>query len=326
MDKYRLSDAPRVFHLQQDGIRRTVMLYQIVALRDFADVGRGSTGGWIEDERALSQSGNCWIYDTNSMVFDDARVDGDARLTQTCLISSGARISGSAWIDDAVISHGAAIGDNVTVQNSRVSGPCRLADHAQILDQCDIIALAGMTADVSLPLQIYGRARVSRSRVVHQAQIYGDAVVDNAFIEHRAEIFDYARLEGNEVNNVWVCDCAKVFGRARIVAGHESDAIPTLRYSTQVSGDALVEGNCVLKHHVAVMGNARLRGGPLLLDDRVRISGDALLGGDVVICQEVDISGEAVIEASGGEQIILHGPRVMGGRERITRTPLPGSG
>ena len=326
MDKYRLSEDARAFHLQQDGVRRTVMLYQIIALRDFADVACGSAGGWVEDQRALSQRGNCWIYDANSAVFDDARVDGDARITQTCLISGGARVSGSAWIDGAEISHGAIIGDNVTVRNSRVRGPCRLADHAQILDQCDIIALAGMTADLSLPLQIYDRARVSRSRVVHQAQIYGDAVVNNAFIEHRAEIFDLARLEGNEVNNVWVCDCAKVFGRARIVAGHESDAIPTLRYSTQVSGDAVVEGNCVLKHHVAVAGNARLRGGPLLLDDRVRVSGDALIGGDVVICQEVNIGGEAVIEAFGDEQIALRGPRVVSGRERITRTPLPGSG
>lgn len=325
MDKYRLSNDTRTFHFQQDDARSTVMLRQIIALRDFADVARGSAGGWVENERALSQAGRCWIYDPNSAVFDGGRVDGDARITQTCLIRGSARVGGSAWIDNAEISHGAIICDNVTVQNSRVHGACCLSGDACILDNSDIIATLGMTSDGSLALQIYDRACVSRSRVVHQAQIYGDAVVDNAFIEHRAEIFDFARLEGNDENNVWVCDCAKVFGRARIVAGRGVDAIPTLRYSAQVSEDAIVEGNCVLKHHVTVAGHARLRGGPLLLDDRVRVDGHAQIGGDVVIAHEVDIGGGAVIDAFDGEKIALYGRKVLAGSERIIRTPLPGS-
>lgn len=71
-------------------------------------------------------------------------------------------------------------------------------------------------------------------------------MVSNAFVEHRAEVFDHAILEGNELNNVWVCDCAKVYGHARLIAGKEEDAIPTLRYSSQVAENAVVEGNCVI--------------------------------------------------------------------------------
>ncbi|ETJ20359.1 hypothetical protein Q604_UNBC18419G0001, partial [human gut metagenome] len=40
-----------------------------------------------------------------------------------------------------------------------------------------IVAAQGLTTDHQLLLQIYDRARVSASRIVHQAQIYGDAVI-----------------------------------------------------------------------------------------------------------------------------------------------------
>ena len=49
----------------------------------------------------------------------------------------------------------------------------------------------------------------------------------------------------------------------------DDDAIPTLRYSSQVAGHAVVEGNCVIKHHVLIGGQAWLCGGPIMLDDRV---------------------------------------------------------
>ncbi|VEB99855.1 FIG005189: putative transferase clustered with tellurite resistance proteins TehA/TehB [Klebsiella pneumoniae] len=61
-----------------------------------------------------------------------------------------------------------------------------------------MIAARGLTADRDKVLQIYQRAIVSASRILHQAQIYGDAFVEHAFVEHRAEVFDQARLEGTK--------------------------------------------------------------------------------------------------------------------------------
>ena len=75
-----------------------------------------------------------------------------------------------------------------------------------------VIAAKGLTPDHEQILKIYDKATVSQSRIVHQAQIYGEAMVNYAFVEHRAEVFDSAILEGNDLNNVWVCDCAKVYG------------------------------------------------------------------------------------------------------------------
>ena len=325
MNKYRLGDAARVLPLREHEGGGNVTLRQLIALRDFADVAAGTPGGWVEDESVLSQAGLCWIYDENSAAYDGARVSGDARITRLCTLSGGASIGDRAWIDGAIISHGAQVSDNVTIQNSRVRGECRLFGDARILHDSEIIAASGMTPDASLRLQIYDRATVSRSRVVHQAQIYGDAIVENAFIEHRAEVFDFAVLKGNEENNVWVCDCAKVYGRARVLAGLEEDAIPTLRYSAQAAEDALIEGNCVLKHHVKVGGRARLCGGPILLDDHVLITGQAVVRGDVVIEHQVEICGSAAVEAFDGDKITVRGRRVINGEERITRTPLLGS-
>ena len=146
-----------------------------------------------------------------------------------------------------------------------------------------------------------------------------------AFVEHRAEVFDRAILEGNALNNVWVCDCAKVYGNARLLAGLEDDAIPTVRYSSQVAENALVEGNCVIKHHVLIGGEAWLRGGPILIDDKVVIQGRARISGDVLIEHQVEMTDDAAIEALEGESIHVRGAKVINGDTRITRTPLLGA-
>ncbi len=91
------------------------------------------------------------------------------------------------------ISHHAQISDNVTVTQSQVRGYCRLADEARLLPHCQVIAARGLTADRDKVLQIYQRATVSASRILHQAQIYGDAFVEHVFVEHRAEVFDQGK-------------------------------------------------------------------------------------------------------------------------------------
>lgn len=38
-----------------------VTLHRIQALKDFGNVDAGELGGWVESEKNLSQSGDCWI-------------------------------------------------------------------------------------------------------------------------------------------------------------------------------------------------------------------------------------------------------------------------
>lgn len=246
---------------------------RLYAISDFNDVIAGTAGGWIDRETVLAQEGNCWIYDQNAIAFGGAVISGNTRITGTSVLWGEVYATDNVWIDNSEISQGAYISDSVTIHDSLVYGQCRIFGHALIDQHSMIVAAQGLTPDHQLLLQIYDRARVSASRIVHQAQIYGDAVVRYAFIEHRAEVFDFASIEGNEENNVWLCDCAKVYGHAQVKAGIEEDAIPTIHYSSQVAEYAIVEGNCVLKHHVLVGGNAVVRGGPILLDEHVVIQG-----------------------------------------------------
>ncbi|HHI6100340.1 TPA: YdcK family protein [Escherichia coli] len=324
MRKYRLSEEQRAFSYQEDGTKKNVLLRQIIAISDFNDVIAGTAGGWIDRETVLAQEGNCWIYDQNAIAFGGTVISGNTRITGTSVLWGEVYATDNVWIDNSEISQGAYISDSVTIHDSLVCGQCRIFGHALIDQHSMIVAAQGLTPDHQLLLQIYDRARVSASRIVHQAQIYGDAVVRYAFIEHRAEVFDFASIEGNEENNVWLCDCAKVYGHAQVKAGIEEDAIPTIHYSSQVVEYAIVEGNCVLKHHVLVGGNAVVRGGPILLDEHVVIQGESRITGAVIIENHVELTDHAVVEAFDGDTVHVRGPKVINGEERITRTPLAG--
>lgn len=324
MRKYRLSEEQRAFSYQEDGTKKNVLLRQIIAISDFNDVIAGTAGGWIDRETVLAQEGNCWIYDQNAIAFGGAVISGNTRITGTSVLWGEVYATDNVWIDNSESSQGAYISDSVTIHDSLVYGQCRIFGHALIDQHSMIVAAQGLTPDHQLLLQIYDRARVSASRIVHQAQIYGDAVVRYAFIEHRAEVFDFASIEGNEENNVWLCDCAKVYGHAQVKAGIEEDAIPTIHYSSPVAEYAIVEGNCVLKHHVLVGGNAVVRGGPILLDEHVVIQGESRITGAVIIENHVELTDHAVVEAFDGDTVHVRGPKVINGEERITRTPLAG--
>ncbi|EOQ0214752.1 YdcK family protein [Escherichia coli] len=324
MRKYRLSEEQRAFSYQEDGTKKNVLLRQIIAISDFNDVIAGTAGGWIDRETVLAQEGNCWIYDQNAIAFGGTVISGNTRITGTSVLWGEVYATDNVWIDNSEISQGAYISDSVTIHDSLVCGQCRIFGHALINQHSMIVAAQGLTPDHQLLLQIYDRARVSASRIVHQAQIYGDAVIRYAFIEHRAEVFDFASIEGNEENNVWLCDCAKVYGHAQVKAGIEEDAIPTIHYSSQVAEYAIVESNCVLKHHVLIGGNAVVRGGPILLDEHVVIQGESRITGAVIIENHVELTDHAVVEAFDGDTVHVRGPKVINGEERITRTPLAG--
>lgn len=72
-------------------------LFRIKALISFGDVKAGETGGWVEKEENVNQSGNAWVSGNaeisgNAWVSDDAWVYGDAK------VSGNAKVSGDAWV------------------------------------------------------------------------------------------------------------------------------------------------------------------------------------------------------------------------------------
>ena len=78
-------------------------LFRIRALIELGDVKAGETGGYVEKEENLSQSGNAWVYGNaevygNALVYGDARVYGNARICGDALVYGDARICGDARV------------------------------------------------------------------------------------------------------------------------------------------------------------------------------------------------------------------------------------
>ena len=75
-------------------------LYRIEALTDFANVKAGSTGGFVESEKNLSQDCDAWVYG-NAWVCDNARVYGNARVCDNAMVCDNASViseSSILWI------------------------------------------------------------------------------------------------------------------------------------------------------------------------------------------------------------------------------------
>lgn len=116
------------------------------------------------------------------MAFAGTEITGNARITQPCTLYNNVRIGDNVWIDRADISDGARISDNVTIQSSFVRGECAIYGDARVLNQSEILAVQGLTHEHAQILQIYDRATVNHSRIVHQVQLYGDATITHALL------------------------------------------------------------------------------------------------------------------------------------------------
>ena len=109
-------------------------LFRIKALISFGNVETGETGGWVEKEENVNQSGDAWVFD-NAEVFDNARVSDNARVFGNARVFDNARVSGNAW----------AFGNARVSDNARVSGNARVFGNAR----------------VSYNAEVFGNARVS---------------------------------------------------------------------------------------------------------------------------------------------------------------------
>ena len=123
-------------------------VYQIKALKDFGDVKAGELGGWIGNEKNLSQSGNCWVSENaivcdDALVRDNAQVMGYARVFDSADISEEAKVSfnskvsgcaeifGNAFVGGNIINDHVMIGGNAQVEGS-ITGSACIMDNAKV--------------------------------------------------------------------------------------------------------------------------------------------------------------------------------------------------
>lgn len=123
-------------------------VYQIKALKDFGDIKAGELGGWIGNEKNLSQSGNCWVSENaivcdDALVRDNAQVMGYARVFDSADISEEAKVSlyskvsgcaeifGNAFVGGNIINDHTMIGGNAQVEGS-ITGAACIMDNAKV--------------------------------------------------------------------------------------------------------------------------------------------------------------------------------------------------
>ena len=107
--------------------------YRLMALKDFSNVKRGYLGGYLRYYYNLSQTGDCWVYDS-AQISGDARVDDDAQVCDSAKVYGLARISKNARV----------YGNAQVYGNARVSGSAHVCGRAQVYGNA----------------QVYGDARV----------------------------------------------------------------------------------------------------------------------------------------------------------------------
>ena len=109
-------------------------LYRIRALKDFRNVKKGETGGYIESERNLSHEGEAWVYG-NACVSGDARISDDAWVYGNAQVYGNARVYGDAWVSGNAQVYGNACvyGDAQVYGNAQVSG------NAQVLNRHSVV-------------------------------------------------------------------------------------------------------------------------------------------------------------------------------------------
>lgn len=93
--KYKLTKETMCF----DG----VTLHRIQALKDFGNVEAGELGGWVESEKNLSQSGDCWIA-MEAKAYGGAEIGDSAILTRKA-IACGNSTKGDDYHYEMVKSH-----------------------------------------------------------------------------------------------------------------------------------------------------------------------------------------------------------------------------
>lgn len=172
--KYELTGETRDY-------RKLAVVHRIRALKDFTlhdgtPVKAGELGGWIENERNLSQGRNAWVK-------DDAVVYGKAQVFDSAVASGNAEVYGTAGIQEfATVSGFSIVGGCATVCGSaKVTGNARVMDGAKVGGN----ALVDEMSEICGSAIVCGNAHIggyalirSSAKVYDKAVVYGDTTID----------------------------------------------------------------------------------------------------------------------------------------------------
>lgn len=105
---------------------KDLIYYRIKSLKtfkNFREIQKGDTGGYVQDYYNLSQKGKCWIC-------DNAHVSGKAVISENAIVIDNARVFGNAQVfGNAIVS-----GLTSVYGNAQVYGNARVCNRAKVCD------------------------------------------------------------------------------------------------------------------------------------------------------------------------------------------------
>ena len=151
--KYEFTGETAPLHL----VTHSLTLNRIRAIRPFGSVKAGELGGWIEDQKNLSQRDLSWVGD-NAAVFGNAKVYGEARVGGRAEIYDHAEIYGNARV----------YGSTRVCSNARVYGDAWIYENAMVYENAIVSGNARIHGDIIIggKTKLRGEADVFRKRQI----------------------------------------------------------------------------------------------------------------------------------------------------------------
>lgn len=146
--KYKLTDES--FNINNKRV------YRIQAVCSFFDVEEGDLGGFVESEKNLSHSGDCWIYD-DSVACGKARVSDCGQMHDLSFATDNAKITISGCLSENASIHG----DVIVSDRANLSGDAVAKGNVKFLDECCVsgsVTIDG-SAIIAGKTRILGRGR-----------------------------------------------------------------------------------------------------------------------------------------------------------------------
>lgn len=210
MQKYELTDIILLDTERRKSYRR------IRALKTFENplfgvINTGDYGGFVENERNLSQSGSCWVA-------------GDG------VICENARVVGNGGIFNAIVKGHALVRDNayvglgsVVMDNACIAGNTKVVNNSVV---CGITDLDGnVLIDGS---EIAGFSRVYGDLTVENSKISGSAVISNSKVSHRCFVIDNAQIIDSHVSMYSFIGGESIIKNAYLIDNVEVDGVSVI--------------------------------------------------------------------------------------------------
>lgn len=115
-------------------IDNNIVLFQIEATKDFNNIKAGDIGGWIESDKNLSHTGNCWI-DKNTHVYGDVNISGDIYIENSTINGSQINLKTVESMYPTKLHHiinSNISGNDITISNSNIIASQIIGNHIDI--------------------------------------------------------------------------------------------------------------------------------------------------------------------------------------------------